>query len=236
MRSVLGRSDGIPFDIASTIRATDHSPSFTLSLAHVPRLPLPGNQEPSRFLGPRGNCLAKAPSIATVTRSAGMLNTTAFESMNLGSLLTEDQVIADLSMTERWLAIVELIDHLVSKDNLNSEHRAEILNSLKEREELTSTGIGSGVAIPHAFSENVDKVVAIFGRSTQGIDFEAIDNAPVKFIVLFIVPRNQYQLHLKTLAAIAKMFNNAAIRKSLARAEDSSELLEILTSQRPTTR
>ena len=79
-----------------------------------------------------------------------------------------------------------------------------------------STGIGFGIAIPHCSSDRLDEVVAAFGRSSQGIEFDALDNAPVKFVVLFIVPKNQFQTHLRTLASIAKFLNDRSVRESLA--------------------
>ena len=68
----------------------------------------------------------------------------------------------------------------------------------------------------------------MFGRSGEGIDFEAIDNAPVRFIVLFMVPEAQYHTHLRTLAAIAKTLTNGQIRERLAKAKDSEAILKIL--------
>jgi PTS system nitrogen regulatory IIA component len=102
------------------------------------------------------------------------------------------------------------------------------LKALEEREALISTGIGSGVAIPHTFSDAIDKVVAIFGRSKEGINFQALDDAPVHLIILFIVPSKDYQLHLRTLAAIAKMLTNCEVRRRLAAAATRDEILEIL--------
>jgi len=151
--------------------------------------------------------------------------------MNLASLLTVDQIIPNMKATEHREAIVELVDHLVSKGGIPKSARDEILNSLQQREDKISTGIGSGVAIPHAFSENADKVVAAFGRSTEGIDFEALDNAPVHYIVLFIVPKKEYHLHLRTLAAIAKLFTNKDVREQLSRAEKREQIHEIFASR-----
>ena len=91
------------------------------------------------------------------------------------------------------------------------------MQALKTREEFTSTGIGSGVAIPHAFSEKLNRIVAVFGRSAKGINFDAIDSHPVHFIILFLVPED-YQMHLQTLAAIARMFTNNRIKQELAAA------------------
>jgi len=129
---------------------------------------------------------------------------------------------------EHWAAIVELVRHLESIGKLGADLAEEALASLKVREELVSTGIGAGVAIPHAFSDNIDHVIAVLGRSQEGIDFEALDNAPVHFVFLFIVPRKDYHLHLRTLAAIAKMFTNGEIRRRVAAADSREEILSIL--------
>ena len=147
--------------------------------------------------------------------------------MSLASLLSSEQIIPEMQATERWPAIVELIDLLVSLGRIASASRESILAALKQREETMSTGIGFGIAIPHASSEDVTEVVAAFGRSTQGIEFDALDNAPVKFVVLFIVPKNQFQTHLRTLASIAKFLNDRSVRESLAAAGNNEEILAV---------
>ena len=148
--------------------------------------------------------------------------------MKLAKLLSADQIILDMKAVEHWPAIVELVDHLVGIKRLPEACREPVLAALKAREDQVSTGIGSGVAIPHTFSDDLEEVVAVFGRSWAGIDFEAIDNAPVHLIVLFIVPRKDYHLHLRTLAAIAKLFTSCEIRRQLAAAETRDEILAIL--------
>ena len=148
--------------------------------------------------------------------------------MKLSDLLDNDQLVLELEAGEHWPAIVEMVDRLVSTDKLPSGQRDDILAALKIREDMVSTGIGSGVAIPHAFSDDLDDVIAVFGRSGCGIDFEALDNAPVHLIFLFIVPRQDYQLHLKTLAAIAKTFTNPRLRDALRDAPNHEEIARLL--------
>jgi mannitol/fructose-specific phosphotransferase system IIA component (Ntr-type) len=147
--------------------------------------------------------------------------------MSLASLLTSEQIIPEMKASERWPAIVELIDLLVQLRKIDRACRDTILDALKQREESMSTGIGFGIAIPHASSESVDEVVAAFGRSSHGIEFDALDNAPVKFVVLFIVPKNQFQTHLRTLASIAKFLNDRSVRESLAAAETREQILAV---------
>ena len=151
--------------------------------------------------------------------------------MKLTKLLSADRIILDMKAVEHWPSIMELVNHLVTSGQLPPEQQQEMLDAFKAREEQVSTGIGSGVAIPHAFSDQLDHVVAVFGRSRGGIDFEALDNAPVHFIILFIVPRKDYHLHLQTLAAIAKMFTNSEVLRQLGAAVDHEEILAIFESR-----
>ena len=151
--------------------------------------------------------------------------------MTLGNLLTIDQIIPEIVATERWDAIVELINLLVAQNKVNASDRDAVLAALKQREETMSTGIGFGIAIPHASSQYVTEVVAAFGRSSAGIEFDSLDNAPVKFIVLFVVPKDQFQTHLRTLAAIAKFLNDRAVRASLATATSAAEILAIFENR-----
>ncbi len=151
--------------------------------------------------------------------------------MKLAKLLSADQIILDMKAVEHWPAIVELVEQLVSTGRLPLSQQDEMLEAFKIREELLSTGIGSGVAIPHAFSDHLEEVVAVFGRSQSGIDFTALDNAPVHLIILFIVPRKHYHLHLRTLSAIAKMFASREILEQLHTAEVAEQVLAIFGSK-----
>src|SRR5438128_7754302 len=95
------------------------------------------------------------------------------------------------------------------------------------------TGVGFGMSILYCSSDRLDEVVAAFGRSSRGIEFDALDNAPVKFVVLFIVPKNQFQTHLRTLASIAKFLNDRSVRESLAQAGSQEEILSIFRDRSP---
>ena len=148
--------------------------------------------------------------------------------MNLAELLSPTRVIANMKAAEHWPAIEELVDHLVNSGDLPSSKRVIALEAFRDREDQCSTGIGAGIAIPHAFLDDIDNVVAVFGRSNEGIDFCALDNAPVHYVVLFVVPRSQYTLHLKTLAAIAKKLNNGDVRRLLGAATSAEDIINVL--------
>ncbi|MCP4847037.1 MAG: PTS sugar transporter subunit IIA [Verrucomicrobiaceae bacterium] len=152
--------------------------------------------------------------------------------MNLASLNPE-QIVPELQSTDHLEVISELVgllfDYLeqVQHISLPEAIKENTYANLTQREEKISTGIGSGVAIPHAFSEDIDEMAVIFGRSKKGVEFEAVDNNPVHFIVLFIVPQKDYHQHLQTLAAIAKLFTRSDIRKELALAETRDDILAV---------
>jgi len=153
--------------------------------------------------------------------------------MTLGHLLSVDQIIPEMKATERWSAIVELVEMLVRLGKIKAADQETVLAALRAREETMSTGIGFGIAIPHASSDRVGEVVAAFGRSSTGIEFDSLDGLPVKFIVLFIVPKDQFQTHLRTLAAIAKFLNDRSVRERLATAADPQEILSIFEASAP---
>ena len=96
-----------------------------------------------------------------------------------------------------------------------------------------STGIGFGIAIPHASSDKVNEVVAAFGRSNKGVQFDSLDEQPVFFIVLFVVPKDQFQTHLRTLAAIAKFLNDKAVREDLGAADGAEAILSVFENRSP---
>lgn len=126
-----------------------------------------------------------------------------------------------------------MVDLLVNCGKIRAEDRDPVLDSIRQREETMSTGIGLGIAIPHASSDKVEQVVAGFGRSRQGLEFDSLDGQPVTFIVLFVVPKDQFQTHLRTLAAIAKFLNDRTVREELSAAESAREILDVFVKRSP---
>ena len=150
--------------------------------------------------------------------------------MELADLLTKEQVVTELKATDRWEAIEELIELLVNNGHVKSEHREAVLSVVKKREISMSTGIGFGIGIPHASTDLVDEVTGAFGRSENGVNFDALDNQPVTLVMLFLVPQGQFQKHLHTLAKIAKVLHKKEFRKMLEDAEDAAEMYQIIRS------
>ena len=133
-----------------------------------------------------------------------------------------------MKATDRWEAIEELIDRLISAGKLDPDSRSAVIEVVKKRESSMSTGIGFGIGIPHASTPLITEVIGAFGRSADGVDFDALDNRPVNLILLFLVPQGQFQKHLHTLANIAKLLHNAELRTSLEEATDAAAIMEII--------
>ena len=156
-----------------------------------------------------------------------------FEAMELGDILSREQIITDLRASDRWEAIDELIDNLVATGKISPQHREAIVAVVKKRESSMSTGIGFGIGIPHASTDLINEVVGSLGRSRKGVNFDSLDNQPVKLVMLFLVPQGQFQKHLHTLANIAKLLHKAEFRQALEQAPDADAMLKIIKDQGP---
>jgi mannitol/fructose-specific phosphotransferase system IIA component (Ntr-type) len=151
--------------------------------------------------------------------------------MNLADILSPAQIIPEMKASNRWEAIDELINHLVATGKIKPDNRDQIAAVVKKRETSMSTGIGFGIGIPHASTDLIYEVVGAFGRSKKGINFDALDNQPVKLVMLFLVPQGQFQKHLHTLANIAKLLHKTEFRQSLEEAFDAETMCRIIKNQ-----
>ncbi|HEV2393011.1 MAG TPA: PTS sugar transporter subunit IIA [Verrucomicrobiae bacterium] len=151
--------------------------------------------------------------------------------MDLGDILSKEQIVTDLRAATRWEAIDELINNLVASGKIKPQHHDPIAAVVKKRESSMSTGIGFGIGIPHASTDLIDEVVGALGRSKTGVNFDALDNQPVNLVMLFLVPQGQFQKHLHTLANIAKLLHKADFRQALEQAPDADAMLQIIRDQ-----
>ena len=152
----------------------------------------------------------------------------SYRVMDLGDILSPQQINPEMKASNRWEAIDELIDHLVVAGKIKPENRDAILAVVRKRETSMSTGIGYGVGIPHASTDLIYEVVGALGRSKQGINFDSLDNQPVNLVMLFLVPQGHFQKHLRTLADIAKMLHRNEFRRSLEEAPDAESMYQAI--------
>lgn len=148
--------------------------------------------------------------------------------MTLADIIAPENIITDLASADRWGVIDELVDRLVQTGRIKAENRDAIVSAIRRRENSMSTGIGFGIGIPHASTDLIPEVTGAFGRSKQGLDFDALDNQPVTLVVLFLVPQGQFQKHLHTLADIAKLLHRREFRQALEEAPEAQALSKII--------
>ena len=120
----------------------------------------------------------------------------------------------------------EVIAQIVPKLSAES-----LTNILMERESLGSTGIGDGVAIPHGKVTGIERLVAAFGRSRNGVQFHSLDGKPAHLFFLIVAPEYSAGMHLKALARISRLLKDGRFRKSLLDAADADELRRILCEE-----
>lgn len=153
--------------------------------------------------------------------------------MSLNKLIARDCVAIDLKVGGKKQLVQELADLVVHCGCLeNAEIKSrDIVNAAMERERLGSTGVGSGVALPHARIEGLNKVVVAMARLDTPIDFEAIDDRPVDIAVLILAPPDAGSDHLRALAQISRRLRNEDVRGRLRRAPDAESLYVIFTDE-----
>ena len=150
--------------------------------------------------------------------------------MNPGDILALEQILPNLTAADRWAAIDQLVDVLVRTQKIRPEEREPVRKAVKDRETSKSTGIGYGIALPHASVPGIQNVVAVFGRLPRGIDFQALDNQPVTMCLLFLTPQGQFQQHLLTRSTFARILPNRDVRQKLETAKSAEEIHSIFRS------
>ncbi len=149
--------------------------------------------------------------------------------MKLMDFLIPDAIEPDMKSTTKTDAIRELVALLDRAGSINQEDA--VAEVVLEREELGTTGIGEGIAVPHGKSSAVENLLAAFGRSKRGIDFKALDNQPVHLFFLLVAPENSTGPHLIALARISRLLKNRDFRKALMDAEDKAEILAMFEEE-----
>ena len=149
--------------------------------------------------------------------------------MKIAEFLREDLILPELAATDKKGALVELCEALGRvHPTLQAGRLAEVL---LEREKLGSTGVGEGVAIPHGKLPGVPGLLAAFGRSTRGIEFEAIDKRPAQLFFVLFAPENSAGIHLKALARISRLFKSASFRKSILEANGAAGIYKLISEE-----
>jgi PTS system nitrogen regulatory IIA component len=148
----------------------------------------------------------------------------------IGDILSEDDIMLDLDAPDKASAFEAIADFLERRRGLDAE---QIRASLAEREELGSTGLGRGVAIPHARVKGLHRATAVFARLKIPMAFDAPDAKPVSDMLVLLVPEQPNDEHLKVLALLAEMFCDTSFRATLRSLDDHKDIHQLFATWKP---
>ena len=151
--------------------------------------------------------------------------------MRIADFLSKEAINASLQATDKKGIIRELVDLLIAAKKIDERDRTKLIQSLLERESLGSTGVGHGIGIPHGKLEGVRELVAAFGISQKGIDFESLDGESAYLFFLLVAPHDSAGPHLKALARISRLLKDKFFRSTLRKAATPEEILDIIQKE-----
>jgi PTS system nitrogen regulatory IIA component len=140
------------------------------------------------------------------------------------------QRVTDLKSVSKDGAIMELIAVAARSPSIGDAEKLQ--EAVFEREGIMSTGIGLGIAIPHAKIPSVHDFVVVIGRAPQGIDFNALDQKPVTIVVLIAGPSQEQQRYLEILAGVTLRLKGEDVRKEVLAASDAAGVIDVLSRTR----
>ncbi|MBB5335507.1 PTS sugar transporter subunit IIA [Pectinatus brassicae] len=145
----------------------------------------------------------------------------------MNQIFTANNITLNLQAHNKTSAINEIVDLLNNNNILNDKEQYK--TAILKRELESTTGIGFGIAIPHAKSDAVNQAAVAIAVSPAGVDFESADNTPVKIIFMIAVPNDANDMHLQILAKLSRKLINPVFRNQLINSQSAEELLTYLT-------
>lgn len=149
--------------------------------------------------------------------------------MKITDFLTEEAVIPALKAREKDAVLAEMATGLVANHPALDEKK--VLEVLVERERISTTAIGEGVAIPHGKLRGVERVLGIFARSPEGVDFASLDGGPTHLFFVLVAPENAAADHLKALARISRLLKDPSFRNRLLEAKTKQDIFGIIAQE-----
>lgn len=149
--------------------------------------------------------------------------------MKISELLLPDVMLLDLKATTKQAAFDEMIDRLYAADRITDKQG--FLKGILAREAQTTTGLGDGIAMPHAKNSAVKQPTVAFARSKSGVDYDAMDGQPVHLLFMIAVPANANNTHLEALASLSRYLLQDSFMDRLKQAETPSEVVSLFTAQ-----
>lgn len=151
--------------------------------------------------------------------------------MKITDFLREKAITVNLAAADKDGVIRELVHLLVKAGEIKPVEEEKLSPILLAREALGSTGIGQGVGIPHGKSNCVKELIAAFGLSKRGVNFDSLDGEPAHIFFLLVAPEDSAGPHLKALARISRLLKDRFFRESLKEAKDEKQILRIIQQE-----
>lgn len=144
--------------------------------------------------------------------------------MDIYSLLNRSSIAAGLKADDKKSLINELVDLL--EPQVDEEQLEKIRESVFEREQIMSTGVGKQLAIPHGKCSDIENILASFAVLDEPVDFDSIDNEPVKLVFLLVGPESKCNSHIKLLSRISRLMNSLSFREKLVQCTTADQIFE----------
>ncbi|MGI9553531.1 MAG: PTS sugar transporter subunit IIA [Thermodesulfobacteriota bacterium] len=145
--------------------------------------------------------------------------------MKISDLISNDSIILDFKASSKQQVLEKISTFLANKSGLNSE---KILKVLLERENICSTAIDEGVAIPHGKLSGLNNIVCVLVISNEGIEFDSLDNKPSHIFISLLSPDNSSNLHIQALSTISKVFKNPELRSKILQSGTINEVYNLI--------
>jgi fructose-specific phosphotransferase system IIA component len=146
--------------------------------------------------------------------------------MNLGELMNSRGIVK-LNVKDKTAALEKLVDVLSKRREVGSKEK--LRRAVKDREKILSTGIGGGIAVPHAKIPQVKKFCAVVGISKTGIHFDSLDGKPVHVVFMIAAPENSHDEYLRILKQLAHTLKDEQYKNRLINAKDANQVIEIFS-------
>jgi len=150
----------------------------------------------------------------------------------MGDYAAPDLIAANLPAADKDSVLRSLVDMLVASGRIGDD--AKLMQALQKRERVMSTGIGRGIAMPHALTDDLDHMWIVIARTAQPIDFQSSDSEPVDLVFMLVGPESAKNLYIKLLARVSRVLQRTELKQRIRSAQRPEEILQALQDEEST--
>jgi fructose-specific phosphotransferase system IIA component len=150
-------------------------------------------------------------------------------SVRLQDFASAELIAIDVAAADKQELLTRLVEMLLDAGRVRDADA--LMRELIKREQVMSTGIGGGIAIPHALTNDIEALTIVFGRTAAPIDFQALDGQPVDLVFMLVGPKSAASLYVKLLARVSRLLQNEAFKERLRGAGQAGEILEAFRAE-----